>query len=320
MSPSGDRNTLESSSVEQDQMLEFLRRRDRVGMLYLNVERLRRKRNLTKHQRGILRQFDDDRRRILRDPAAVLNEAGQGIHRNLLLLESVIHEKRTQNASEETDATLYDAACHLSLLAADLCNTLIRLAEDGSGWACASIFRDGKALASAFSRLAITDPARFREVAEHSLTMPSLRARNPKFTCDAKAIIESTHLAGKHHAANLHDNRTRIGALCHQVVAEIVNLIEAARLEIIQNGNTKHQYCALPNLHGNAAAWWKIVVKDRVYREFDFIKKHHHRNPALWQELGKITDQGTDSAKRAAFEKYCFNKLEQIASQHLSLV
>jgi hypothetical protein len=45
------------------------------------------------------------------------------------------------------------------------------------------------------------------------------------------------------------------------------------------------------------------------------MKKNPRRNPALWQELEKITDHGTDSAKRAAFEKYCFNKLEQIAGK-----
>ena len=68
-------------------------------------------------------------------------------------------------------------------------------------------------------------------------------------------------------------------------------------------------------LKGNAKEWWRLEIKTWVHREFAKMSKNPHRNPALWQELDKATDGGSDSAKRAAFEKYCFNKLEQIAGQ-----
>ena len=45
------------------------------------------------------------------------------------------------------------------------------------------------------------------------------------------------------------------------------------------------------------------------------MKANPRYNPALWEELEKVTAHGTDSAKRVALEKYCFNRLEQIAGK-----
>jgi hypothetical protein len=304
-----------TKNAEDAKLRELRKRGDTAGGRYLRAAQLKRKRKLTKWERDFLKEFEADRKRILRDPKSVLNEADDAIHRGRVLLESVIHEKRAQNISEKKDAVLYEAVTALSMVAFDFRNDIIRYAEDGLPWACQEIFQNGKALASAFSRLAIAYPEHFQQYAEQSLTMPSLRARNPNFTCDAEAIIHAVHLAEKHHASNIHDNRTRIGALCHQFVAEIVDLLEACRLEAREKSNTDSECFNLPELKGNAKAWWKAELKEWVQREYERMKKNPRRNPALWQELEKITDHGTDSAKRAAFEKYCFNKLEQIAGK-----
>jgi hypothetical protein len=98
-------------------------------------------------------------------------------------------------------------------------------------------------------------------------------------------------------------------------VAHIVDLAEACRQEAGEMGHTNSKWWNFPELKGNAKAWWKVELKRWVDREFEKMKKNPRRNPALWQELEKLTDHGTDSAKRAAFEKYCFNKLEQIAGK-----
>src|SRR5947209_4901288 len=89
------------------------------------------------------------------------------------------------------------------------------------------------------------------------------------FTCDAEAIIAAVHLAEKHHASNLHDNRTRIGALCHQFVAEMLDLLVACRLEAKEKGDTDSKWFHLPELNGNAKAWWKSDVKEWVQREYE---------------------------------------------------
>lgn len=319
MSKSSKRNSGEDfwkpRNAEDAKWMELLNRGDRVGMRYLRAAQLKRKRKLTKAERDFLKQFDADRKRILRDPESVLNKGYETTHRGLMLLESLLHEKRLQNITETEDAAAYNAISCLSMLAADLMDDFARYAEDGSAFACHVIFREGKALASAFSRLAIAYPEHFQKYAAQSLTIPSLRARNPNFTCDAEAIISAIHLAEKHHASNIHDNRSRIGALCHQFVAEIVDLVEGARLEARQKNDTDSEWFNLPELKGNAKAWWKSELKKWVHMEFEKMQKNPRRNPALWLELEKITDHGTSSAKRAAFEKYCFNKLEQIAGK-----
>jgi hypothetical protein len=310
-----DREFWKPRNAEQAKWLELLSRGDRVGIRYLQAVQLQRKRKLTKAEREFLAEFEADRKRILRDPELALDRGFEMAYHGIMLLESVLHEKRRPSKREIDVPAAYNAICFLSMLAADLREDFVRYAEDGSAFARHTIFREGKALASAFSRLAIAQPELFWEIAERSLPMPSLRGRNPAFTCDAEAVAQAVHLAERHHASNIHDNRSRMGALCHQFVAEIVDLVEAARLEAGEKGHTASEWFNFPELKGNARAWWKAELKQWVHREFERMKKNPRRNPALWQELDKLTDHGTDSAKRAALEKYCFNKLEQVAGK-----
>lgn len=310
-----DKDFWKPRNAEDAKWMELMNRGDFVGMRYVQVARLKRKRKLNPVERKFLAEFEADRKKIISDPEAVWKQGFELASRGILLLNMLLYEKRLQNIPETKDAAAFNAISVLSGLAIDLREDFVRYAEDGSEYACHVIFREGKALASAFARLAIAYPEHFQKFAEKSLTMPSLRGRNPAFTCDAEAIIAAIHLAEKHHASNVHDNRSRIGALCHQFVAEIVDLVEACRLDARQRGDTHSEWWNLPELKGNAKAWWQAELKQRVHREFGWIRKNPRRNPALWLELEKLTDHGTDSAKRAAFEKYCFNKLEQIAGK-----
>jgi hypothetical protein len=305
-------------TADDQKWMELMNRHDRVGIRYLRVNHLKRKRKLSKAERKFLAEVEKDREKIRRDPDGVWKEGFDLAHRGILLLNMLFYERRVQGVEDiqdEADAAAYNAMTCLWGLAVDLRQDFVRYAEDGSAIAAHFVFSQGKELAEAFSRLAIAHPENFREIAERSLTMPSLRARNRAFTCDAAAIIAAIHLAEKHHAGNVHDNRSRIGALCHRFVAHIVDLVEACRLEARQKADKDSRWFNYPELKGNAKAWWKLEVKRWVHLEFDKMKENPRRNPALWQELEKLTDHGTDSAKRAAFEKYCFNKLEQIADK-----
>ena len=310
-----DEDFLKPRNAEDAKWMELMNRHDIVGIRYLRVGQLKRKRKLNKAERKFLAEFEADRKKIMRDPDAVWKKGFDLAHRGILLLNMLLYEKGLQNYPGIKDMSAYNAMTTLWGLGVDLREDFVRYAEDGSAFAAHFIFSQGKELASAFSRLAIAYPEHFRKFAERSLTMPSLRGRNPAFTCDAEAIIAAIHLAEKHHASNLHDNRSRIGALCHQFVAHIVDLVEACRLEARQKGHTDSKWWNFPELKGNAKAVWKAELKEWVNREFEKMKKNPRRNPALWQELEKLTDNGTESAKRAALEKYCFNKLEQIAGK-----
>ena len=220
-------------NAEKAKGLELLGRGDRVGLRYLRAEQLKRKRKPTRDELQYLKEFEADRKRLASDPEAVWKEGFAKACEGIMLLEMLLHERRSQNLPGTADAAANAMSC-LASLAADLRGDFVRYAEDGSEVACEVVFREGKAFASAFSRLAIAHPQHFREIAEQSLTMPSLRARNPSFTGDAEAIIHAVHLAEKHHAGDLHDNRTRIGALRHPFVAELVDLIEAVWLTAVR--------------------------------------------------------------------------------------
>lgn len=309
------RDVPEPQNAEHDEWLALHSRGDRVGLYHLEAARLKRKRKLTAEERKFLAEFEAERESIRREPEAAWQRGLQMALDGIRLLEAVFQERWTPGQPETNDPSAYNAICGLSLLADGLRRSFIRYAEDGFGTACQVIFRDGKELASAFSRLAVARPELFREFAEVSLTMPSLRARDPQFTCDAEAITAAVQLAAKHHAPGLHDNRTRIGALCHQLVAEWVDLIAAVRLELPLRGGAAHRYASLPELGGNAQAWWAAVLKGRVRQEFARLRRNPLHNPALRQELERLTDHGTESAQRAALEKYCFNKLQQIAGK-----
>lgn len=313
-----DKDFWKPRNAEDALWMELLGRGDLVGIRYLRVRQLKRKRKLTKHDRKVLAEFEADQKKIQSDPEAVWKKGFYLAHRGIFLLNMLLYEKRVNGVKDIKDAAssaAYNALTVLWGLGVDLRQDFVRYAEEGSPLAAHFIFSQGKELAAAFSRLAIAYPENCREFAERSLTMPSLRARNATFTCDAEAIIAAIHLAEKHHASNLHDNRSRIGALCHQFVAHIVDLVEACRLEAKQKNHTDSEWWDFPELKGNAKTWWKLELKEWVDREFEKMKKYPRRNPALWQELDKLTDHGTNSAKRAAFQKYCYNKLEQIAGK-----
>ena len=128
-------------------------------------------------------------------------------------------------------------------------------------------------------------------------------------------------------------------ALCHYLTAKVVAEVESVRREkehfermarynnsensqdiflssLHPDNRANHLECwRLPALHGHADEWWEGRVRKMVRSEFDRMRRNPIRNPALWQELKKVAAHDTDSAKRAALEKYCFNKLEQIAGK-----
>jgi hypothetical protein len=309
----------QSETDESTQIQVLEQRRDWLGLQYLHAAQLRRKRKLTDAERRFLKKFDAERNRVLSNPKAAADKGMEAVYEGIRLIKILIHERRAEGISEENDPVLYDANCAFNLAAHHVNEAIICHAEEGDLSACHAVFRDGKALAWAFSRLALAYPEQFREYTERELMIPSLRSRNPAFTCDAEAIIQAVHLGEKNHASNVHDNRTRLGALCHQFIAEYVDLLEAARLESTERETPGERWANFPALKGNARTWWKLEVKARVHREFERMRKNPLRNPGLWQELEKVTDGGTDSAKRAALEKYCYNKLEQIAGESSSV-
>jgi hypothetical protein len=313
---------------------EFWDRGDYIELEYLRVRRLRHKRGRTAKERKYLAKHDAVEARIQSDPKTVLNQAREAIDQGTVLLLKLIRSRKLRHDYPE-DSWDDAVECFTSRLGY-MNQQFVRLSEDRTPKTCFHLWYQAMNLADAIVRLAAAFPEEFRSMAESSLMMPSLRARNPKFSCDSETIVEVIHLAEKHPARDIHDNRTRIGALCHYLVAEIVEKVQGARREkdswkfyaenmpssdglplYVHPDHRKHylESWKLPELHGHADEWWEGRVREMVRYEFDRMRKNPTRNPALWQELEKVTDHGTDSSKRAALDKYCFNKLEQIAGK-----
>lgn len=106
---------------------------------------------------------------------------------------------------------------------------LCELARAGRWNASTKLWEQALLLSQTFGELALKNPAPFRSRARKSLYMPSLRARNVKFTADAAAIADQIELSAETVGDRLTDNRKRIGALCAGLVAECVDEILRAR-------------------------------------------------------------------------------------------
>lgn len=319
---------------EEDFLL--LDRGDYTGYEYLRASRLRAKNKLTERDRKFLTEHDAVEAQIQSDPRAVLDRAYKAIDESTTLLLKLI---RSRKLRYDYGVHSWDKAveCFTSRLVF-MNQQFVRLAEDRTPKMCFSLWYQAMHLADAIVRLSAAFPEEFRSMAESSLTMPSLRARSAKFSCDAEVIAKAIHLAEKHSAPDIHDNRSRIGALCHYLVAKQVEEVEHARRERAHFQRSAKFYCtnpddiipeyfhpnvrkdyeeswALPELRGNADVWWKGRLREMVKKEFERMRKNPTHNPALWQELAKVTDNGSENAKWRALEKYCVNKIKQIAGE-----
>jgi hypothetical protein len=335
----------------------MLHQRDYTGLEYYYCEQIRRKRSKTPEQVRRLAEHDKEEEQIRRDPKAALRAGYKSIDRGASLLLKLIRSKTFTHVTEPTEKGRAagvkpwrwdEAIDRLTSRLTYLNGQLVRLAEENAPKACWYLWFEAKSLAEAFTRLAVRHPEEFQEVAEGSLTMPSLRGRNPKFTADAARIVDAIHLAEKHPSPDVWDNKSRVGALCHLLVASLIEKIHDARREytwetesverLKQFPETADQYrgvsvddalksrlhpklfehvvaCArLPDWSQDAQAWWKGRVLALVKEEFQEMARNPMRNPALWEELkrGGEVKSNTEKDMRRYMEKICKNKFDQI--------
>jgi hypothetical protein len=233
------KNLLPLKPVEiTDAEREMFRREDYVELEYFQCDLIRRRKRKTPEQLKRLAEHDAEHKLIHRDPTKAMRKAHQSLDLGSSLLLKLIRFGKLTHRFEPTEQgkaagikaeSHSDAFMCLASRISYLNSQLIRLAEDNAPGACRSLWFQAKALTEGFVRLATVHPEEFREVAEDSLTMPSLRARSSKFTADADTIIAAIHLAEKHPTPNVWDNKSRVGALCHLVVVSIIEKIRFER-------------------------------------------------------------------------------------------
>lgn len=339
-----------------EEVEELFAAHDFTELEYLRIERLRRSTTQTSDIRQDIAAHDAIERRLIEAPQELLREAHQAIDHGTSLLLKLIRSQRMRHTIFPTEkgkaagveSRSWDESFQCLLSRLDYLNRqIIRLAEIGVPDARSSVFYQAKSLTSAFIQLAQAYPLDFRSAAESSLTMPSLRARTPDFSSDAKAIAERIHLGKKHPAADVSDNRERLGALCHVLIAEFVATVEWDRWnyererESYERLKTFHETAdryrdisfdvwlkshyyptklegviiasQLPDLKEDPGAWWKLRILPMVKEEFARIARHPPRNAALWEELSTKTRKDTPAAMRRLMEKNCRNKLLRIA-------
>lgn len=329
---------------------------DFIELEYQRIEKLREHKAKTIEVCREIKEHDAIEKRIADASQELLREAHKAIDHGTSLLLKLIRSKKMLHVVLPTEkgkregVKLYGWDESFECLASriDFSNRqLIRLAESAVPKSRRKLFYQAKELTSAFLRLAQAFPDDFREAAESSLTMPSLRARTPAYSADAKAIAKSIHLAEKHPAANINDNRERLGALCHLLIAKFVEQVEWERQDY-QNEKesfeslkvfkeTAEEYSnisfeewlkgnfyptklegmlissKLPCLKHSPEIWWNQRILPMVKEEFGRISKQPMRNAGIWQELKAKTRKDTPLAMRRLMEKNCHNKLHQIA-------
>lgn len=318
---------------------------------YRTMAALRGRKKRNAEQNALLAEHDEIERRIQEAPEEVMSEAHQALDRGATLLMRLVRSRKLRHQVHATDGSVYsewDEAFDCLESRLDYLNRqLIRLAEQGVPGARKSVFYQAKRLAEAFIRLSQAYPADFVNVAESALTMPSLRTRNPQYTADSEAIAKAIHLAEKHPAGRMTDDKERIGELCGLLVVGIIESImwgrrcyrqlqedlhrlqsfhearETYRGMTVEDHLRNNLYparydhviasAALPELRENPSAWWTRRVKPMLREEFDRMKKKPALNAALWAELGRSTNQGTEGARWKALSDNCRNKLNQLA-------
>lgn len=350
-----NRKLLPLKPVEMtDAEREMFRREDYVGLEYYHCGLIRCRKRKTPAQLKKLAEHDAEHERIHRDPVKAMRDAHQALDLGSSLLLKLIRFGKLTHSFEPTEQgkaagikgeSHSDVFMCLSSRIDYLNSQLVRLAEDNAPGACRSLWFQAKRLTESFIRLATVHPEEFRNVAEDSLTMPSLRARSPKFSADAETIIAAIHLAEKHPTPNVWDNKSRVGALCHLLVVSLIEKIRFARrqyeweedhLRLAKKFNEaeyrdatvedvirsrwhpnvcEHVFfsAALPAWENDAAAWWKGRVLPMVKEEFQHLAKNPSRNPALWAELKRGGERNTENDMRRYMEKICKNKFDQIA-------
>lgn len=339
-----------------EEVEELFAAQDFVELEYRRMERIRQQPNKPPEARQALAEHDAVEKRLAEAPDDLIREAHEAMDRGTSLLLKLVRSRKTLHVIQPTEKGLADGVkphawdeafeCWLSRL--DYQNRqLIRLAEIDTPQARQSLFYQALFLTKAFLRLAQAFPEDFRDAAESSLTMPSLRARTLDYTADAQAIAEGIHLAEKHPASLISDNRERLGALCHALVAELVAEVdherrtyandvrrfermkefhetaEAYRDVQFEDWMKGHYYptlleglmvsAKLPDLKADPESWWKLRILPMVKEEFRRVAKRPLRNAALWEELQGKTPKHTHAAMRRLMEKSCRNKLFRIA-------
>ena len=336
-------------------LAEIIESDDHLAFEDYFCEQIRRKRKRTPEDEKRLARYDEDSRRIQNVPDEIMREGYEAIDRGTSLLLKLIRSGKLTHTLFPTEKgkaeglrpSRSDSAMEAFHVRLGFLNSeLVRLAEKNAPRACRHLWFQAMELAGAVTRLALVHPEEFQEVAENSLLMPSLRAKNKKFTADAEAIAKAIHLSEKHPAPNVWDNKTRVGALCHILVVKVLEDIHfwrqhyewekesLERLKVfhetaeryrdvtldekLESGLHPHLFmhvmaCAkLPDWKNDAGAWWKGRVLLLVKEEFERLAKNPNRNFALWSELKRGGERDTEKDMRRYMEKMCKNKFDQI--------
>jgi len=193
---------LQKPLISGEEVNQFLKRQDWIGLNYLRAERLRGKAGRTPDETKFLREHDAVEARIQADPGAAKLQAFKSIGAEVVVLLKLIRSKkllqkfrytdgidRPHEAHDDAERALCD---QVSWLVREVC----KLARQGRFAPVNTVWHGARAMVETIHDMALAGSVEnLRSMAGDSFFLPSLRANPKTFTHDFEKVAQAVGLS-----------------------------------------------------------------------------------------------------------------------------
>jgi hypothetical protein len=283
---------LQKPLISKEEVRQFLKRKDWIGLNYLRADRLRGKAGLTPEEERFLREHEAAEARIQADPKQARLKASQCMSADAVVLLKLIRSKRLLEKFEYTDGLdrPHEASDEAERALCDQVSWLVRevckLAREGRFDPVNTVWQGARAMVETIHDMALhgtVDNLRF--MARDSFFLPSLRAKPTTFTHDfdkiAAAIGLSQECVINMDSKALHQMDRPVT----RFVAEMIEEITSEKREVERAAETLARFQSLANEEpkGEFAKYRGVALEDywREQRPFQQEALSYRKLPPL---------------------------------------